>query len=475
MKYYIQTLGCAMNYSDSERVAALLEKLGYQKTQDWKSSDLYIFNTCSIRQKGEDRVFGQLDNLDRLKKQNPRLLVGLTGCMVRSTSSRNSEKETKDDLLRRVDSIDFVFKITETHKIGEVLLEAEPQLDLPQLAEADLNDYLKINPKYTTQFQAFVPIQIGCDKYCTYCIVPYSRGREQSRPMDDILGECRALVEHGCKEITLVGQTVNSYGLSALDKKTEKFDGIKDPFVTLLTKIDALREIGLNRVRFTSPHPRDYTDALIDAHVKLPSLCPHFHLPIQAGNDDVLKKMNRKYTVEHYKTIVKKIREKLPMASITTDIIVGFCGETPQQFEDTYKVFDQIRWDMAYLARYSTRPGTVATKAFKDDVTREEKARRWHKLNDILEESSIAYNQKMVGRTFEILVEKHIAETGECEGKSRENKVIQFTGSPELVGAIVEVEATKALPWLIKGQILQRKTALLNDKMKKEPLNRDPF
>jgi len=461
MKYYIQTFGCAMNYSDSERVASLLEKLGYKKTDQWEDTDLYIFNTCSIRQKGEDRVFGQIDNLDRLKKRNPRLLVGLTGCMVRSTSSRNSEKDVKDDLMRRVDSIDFVFKITETHKIGEVMVEAEPQLDLPQLAEADLKDYLKINPKYTTKFQAFVPIQIGCDKYCTYCIVPYSRGREQSRPMEDILAECRALVEHGCKEITLVGQTVNSYGLSALDKKTDKFTGMSDPFVTLLTKIDALREIGLNRVRFTSPHPADYTDSLIQAHVDLPSLCNHFHLPIQAGNDDVLKKMNRKYTVEQYKAIIKKIRAKLPDASITTDIIVGFCGETPEQYEESYEVFKEIRWDMAYLARYSMRPGTVATKAFKDDVTREEKARRWHKLNGILEECSSEYNEKMIGKTFEVLVEKYLAETGECEGKSRENKVIQFKASPELVGAIVDVEAVKALPWVMKGELVGRKSSLI--------------
>lgn len=449
-----------MNYSDSERVASLLEKLGYRRTEKWEDTDLYIFNTCSIRQKGEDRVFGQLENLDRLKKQNPRLLVGLTGCMVRKTSSRNSDKETRDDLIKRVDSIDFVFKITETHKIGEVMTEAEPRLDLPELAEADLNDYLKINPKYTTRFQAFVPIQIGCDKYCTYCIVPYSRGREQSRPMDDILAECRALVEHGCKEITLVGQTVNSYGLSALDRKTDKFKGMDDPFVTLLTKIDALRELGLNRVRFTSPHPHDYTDSLIQAHVDLPSLCPQFHLPIQAGNDDVLKKMNRKYTVEHYKSVINKIRAKLPDAAITTDIIVGFCGETPEQFKDTLNVYNEIRWDMAYIARYSSRPGTVATRAFKDDVPREEKARRWHDLNDILEECSLEGHRRFEGKTVEVLVEKFVEATGECEGKSRENKVVQFAGSPELVGAVVDVRVTKGLPWLMKGELAERKTSL---------------
>lgn len=466
MKYLIQTLGCAMNYSDSERVASLLEKLGYQKTDKVDDTDLYIFNTCSIRQKGEDRVYGQLRNLDELKKRNPRLLVGLTGCMVRHTSSRNSEKEVKDDIIKRLDAVDFVFRITDAHKIGEVLEEAEPQLDLPQLEESNeiseaalkaggqATDYLKIKPKYASKFQAFVPIQIGCDKYCTYCIVPYARGREQSRPMEDVLAECRNLVENGCKEITLVGQTVNSYGLSFMDKKSGRYSNMSDPFVKLLNEIDKLQEIGLNRLRFTSPHPRDYSDELIEAHATLKTLTPHFHLPVQAGDDEVLKKMNRQYTVEKYKGIIKKIRTRIPEASITTDIIVGFCGETDEQFENTYKLFEEVRWDMAYLARYSPRGGTVSFKIFKDDVSRQEKAVRWHRLNDILEVCCGEYLQKLIGKTLEVLVEKYRADTGECEGKSRENKVVQFQSSPDLVGQIVPVKITHALPWLVKGKVL---------------------
>jgi len=468
MKYLINTLGCAMNYSDSERVAALLEKLGYEKTSEVADTDLYIFNTCSIRQKGEDRVYGQLNNLERLKKSNPRLLVGITGCMVRSTSSRNSEKETKDEIIKKIDAVDFVFRITDSHKIGEVLEEAEPQLDLPQLEEAGLSTdlkgqtaYLAIKPKYGSKFQAFVPIQIGCDKYCTYCIVPYARGREQSRPMADIIAECRALVENGCKEITLVGQTVNSYGLSITDKKTGGFEGIADPFVKLLTEIDHLQELGLNRVRFTSPHPRDYTDALIEAHATLKTLTPHFHLPVQAGDDEVLRRMNRQYTVEKYRGIINRIRARVPNASITTDIIVGFCGETDEQFERTVALFAEIRWDMAYLSRYSPRPGTTSVKVFVDDVPRSVKASRWHTLNSLLEKCSSEYNQKMVGRTFEILVEKFDEATGECEGKSRENKVVQFPGNQNLVGSIVEVKVTKAIQWNVKGELLGRKNSLL--------------
>ncbi len=453
MHYFIQTLGCAMNYSDSERVAALLRKMGYSQAKTPEESDLYIFNTCSIRQKGEDRVYGQLRNVGDLKKSNPRLLIGITGCMVRNSSSRNSAKEQKDELLKRLPTLDFVFRITDTQKLGEILEEAEPQLDLPQLAEADLKDYLKINPHYTSKFQAFVPIQIGCDKYCTYCIVPYSRGREKSRPMADILEECAALVEHGCKEITLVGQTVNSYGKSFFDKKSGAWDHLEDPFVSLLEGIDKLHDQGLNRLRFTSPHPRNYTDTLIQSHARLKTLTPHFHLPVQSGDNEILKKMNRQYTVEHYKNLIKKIRVTIPEASITSDIIVGFCGETAEQFEGSARLFEDVRFDMAYLARYSPRPGTASMMAWKDDVPREEKAARWRQLNTLLEKYALEYHQKMVGKVAEILVEKFDEKTGECEGKTRENKVVQFPGKPELVGNLVHVKITEALQWLLKGKI----------------------
>lgn len=458
MKYYIQTLGCAMNYSDSERVASLLEKMGYERSTVPEETDLYIFNTCSIRQKGEDRVFGTYKNVASWKKHNPRLLIGITGCMVRKTSSRNTE-EDRDELLQKLKGLDFVFRITDTHKLGEVMEEAEPQLELPELEgiseSGEATDYLRVAPKYSSDFQAFVPIQIGCDKYCTYCIVPYARGREKSRPFDEIVAECRALVEKGCKEITLVGQTVNSYGKSVLDQKEGKFDHMEDPFVELLTQLDKLQELGLNRVRFTSPHPRDYSDALINTHATLQTLTPHFHLPIQAGDDDVLKRMNRQYTLEHYKGLIDKIRAKIPKASITTDIIVGFCGETDEQFARTEQAFKDIRWDMAYLARYSPRRGTISVRAWQDDVSREEKARRWHALNDVLEKCAADYHGSMVGETHEVLVEKYNEETGECEGRARNNKVVQFpvdaAKAPDLIGQVANVKITSAQKWTVKG------------------------
>jgi tRNA-2-methylthio-N6-dimethylallyladenosine synthase len=381
--------------------------------------------------------------------------------MVRKTSSRNTLKDLKDELLSRLDNLDFVFQIKETNRLAEILEEAEPTLDFPQLEESELKDYLRIKPQYQSKTQALIPIQIGCDKYCTYCIVPYARGREQSRPMEDILEECKQVVENGSKEILLIGQTVNSYGKSLLDKQSGKFEGIDDPFVKLLTEIDKLSERGLNRLRFTSPHPRDYSDALIEAHASLKTLTPHFHLPVQAGDDEVLKRMNRQYTVEKYKKIIDKIRARIPDASITSDIIVGFCGETDEQFENTAKLYQDIQWDMAYLARYSPRTGTTSVRAFKDDVPREKKAERWHRLNDLLEKSAYSYHQKLVGKNLEVLVEKYNEETGECEGKSRENKLVQFQGNSNLVGSIVEVKAVKALEWLVKGDLQGRKESLI--------------
>ncbi len=479
MKYYIQTLGCAMNYSDSERVASVLEDIGYERTAVPEETDLYIFNTCSIRQKGEDRVFGTYKNVASWKKHNPRLMIGITGCMVRATSSRNTE-EDKDELLRRLDGLDFVFRINDTHRLPQIMEEAEPHLDLPTLPSINetgqATDYLKVAPKYSSDFQAFVPIQIGCDKYCTYCIVPYSRGREKSRPFDEIVAECRALVENGCKEITLVGQTVNSYGKSMTDQKTvdkngkNPFEHMDDPFVELLTQLDKLQELGLSRLRFTSPHPRDYSDALIEAHATLKTLTPHFHLPIQAGDDEVLKRMNRQYTLEHYKGLVDKIRKRVPDASITSDIIVGFCGETEEQFARTEQAFKDIQWDMAYLARYSPRTGTTSVRAWQDDVSREEKARRWHALNDLLEKSSAAYHANMIGQTHEVLIEKYIPETNEYQGRARNNKVVQFPAAitptsnqeepenqdPEnLIGELANIKITSAQKWTVKGERIE--------------------
>jgi tRNA-2-methylthio-N6-dimethylallyladenosine synthase len=464
MKYYIQTLGCQMNHSDSERVASVLEKIGYERTEKAEETDLYIFNSCSIRQKGEDRVYGMFKNLINWKERNPRLLTGITGCMIRKTSTRNSEKKDKDKLFNKLESLDFVFRIEDTQKLGDILAEAEVQMEIPNLPEKKLCDYLRITPKYKNPLLAYVPIQTGCDKYCTYCIVPYARGREKSRPMKDILEECTALVENGCCEITLGGQNVNAYGKSALDTEHRDFTDLKsDPFIRLLTELNKLKEKGLYKLNFTAPHPRHFTDELIQAHVDLGTLPNHIHLPVQSGDNEILQKMNRKYTVEEYREIIKKFRATNPGCSVTTDIIVGFCGETEEQFENTRRLFEELRFDMAFIARYSQRPGTVSAQAFKDDITREEKARRWHILNKLLEQCSTEFNESFVGQCVEVLVEKYEpegengkkigAQPGECEGKTRENIIVQFKGSEDLVGKVVEVDVIKALTWAVKGEV----------------------
>lgn len=470
LKYHIQTFGCQMNYSDTERVAAVLEKAGYQKAEQLDEVDLFIFNTCSIKQKGEDRVYGIIKNIGLQKRSNPRLMIGITGCMVRTTSSRNSEWEKKDDLIKNLKPLDFVFRITDTHKLPEVLAEAEPTLELPEqivVDQASRLDYLKVKPEYVTKFQAFVPIQIGCDKYCTYCIVPYSRGREQSRSMDEIIAECRQLVENGCKEITLVGQTVNSYGLSDLDKKNGLFDdyhsithGAKPipPFIKLLRELNALSELGLNRLRYTSPHPKDLSDELIEAHATLKVLCPYIHLPVQAGDNQVLAKMNRKYTVEEYRDRVQKLLKAVPECVITTDLIVGFCGETDEQFQNTVKLFQEIQWDQAFISRYSQRQGTVAGNYFKDDISPEVKAERWHTINNLLKKISKAKHQKYLGKELEVLIERYNPITKEAEGRSREMKVIQIPidsrSGQSLVGQIRQIRINQAKDWVLKGELV---------------------
>lgn len=483
LHYFIQTFGCQMNYSDTERVAAVLEQAGYKQAEKMEDVDLFIFNTCSIKQKGEDRVYGIIKNIGLMKRANPRLLIGITGCMVRQTSSRNSLQEQKDDLVKNLQPLDFVFRITDTHKLPEVLAEAEPALELAEelVSEAEGPDlansaaatapssspsrelpnqeslkrleYLRVKPTYVSKFQAFVPIQIGCDKYCTYCIVPYSRGREQSRPMAEIVDECRQLVENGCREITLVGQTVNSYGLSDLDKKSGLFKN-ELPFIQLLHELDALASLGLSRLRYTSPHPRDLSDQLIAAHATLKTLCPYIHLPVQSGDNQVLAKMNRKYTVEQYREKVARLRRAVPNIVITTDIIVGFSGETDEEFQNTARLFQEMRWDQAYISRYSRRQGTVAGKYFPDDVPAKVKAQRWHTINNLLREISLEKNQAYLGRTLEVLVERQDAFTGEFEGRSREMKVVQFPSTTPLVGQLVSVRITQALPWVLKGELV---------------------
>jgi tRNA-2-methylthio-N6-dimethylallyladenosine synthase len=437
MNYFIQTHGCQMNYSDTERVKSMLESVGFQETSDIKDADVIIFNTCSVKQKAEDKVCGEMKNLRKLHKAKPGLKVGITGCMVRKTSNRDSEE--KDRLLGRLKEIDFVFRIEDLWKLPEVIGVKD---------EGSLENYFKIQPKYSSKFQAFVPTGTGCDKFCTYCIVPYARGREKSRFADEIFAECEELVENGCKEITLLGQTVDSYGLSPIDQKTGKFEK-KNNFVKLLERIDGLKGKGLARLRFTSPHPKDFTDELIESFAKLETLMPYIHLPVQSGDDEVLKRMNRSYGVKQFVEIIKKIREKVPHCAVSTDMIVGFCGETDEEFENTYKMYEELEFDHCYISRYSPRKGTVSEKTMEDDVAREQKAKRWHRLNDLLVEIADRKLKEFVGKEVKVLVEE--CKDGVLKGRSEHFKKVQFEGDEKLVGEIVPVKVKEAKNWVLFG------------------------
>lgn len=463
MKYFIQTYGCQMNYSDSERISGVLERIGYEKAEAQEESDFLIFNTCSVKQKAEDKVLGLRKTLRNLLNKNPRLHIAITGCMVAKTSTSgqlnmkdgdNPAAGKPDKLLRRMPELDIAFRIEDVARLPELLKEVDTDLIFTdQLDEGTLENYFKIAPKKTTDYSVFVPIMTGCDKFCTYCIVPYTRGREFSRDFDEIVDECKKHVSEGAIEITLVGQTVNSYGLSFNDKKTRKFEKFgASPFATLLKEIDRIE--GLKWLRFTSPHPRDFSDELIATLGELKTICPYFHMPVQSGDDAVLRRMNRNYRAEEYKKIMSKLRKAIPNCAISTDIIVGFCGETEEEFENTYNMYKELEWDMCFLSRYSPRKGTFSEKKLKDDISHELKAERWHRLNKLLIKCAKKSHERYLGKTIEVLVTSQIGQ--QCIGRSKEYKEVHFTSESgrNLIGQMVDIKVDKAREFLLSGKII---------------------
>jgi len=336
MKYFIKTFGCQMNESDSERIAGFLERQGYKKSENMEMADLIVVVACSVRQTAIDRILGLKPKIRKLKAQNSKLKTILTGCVIKSDESKF--KEFFDDVI-----------------------------DIKKFLGGK---YLSIKPKCQSLLSAYLPIMTGCDNYCSYCVVPYTRGREIARSIDEIVKEFKELVKQGHKEIILLGQNVNSY---------------KHGFAKLLKKLDGLS--GNFRIKFLTNHPKDMSDELIDAIAECEKVEKEIHLPIQSGDDEILKKMNRRYTVRHYKDLVKRIRQKIPGVKISTDVIVGFPGETEKQFENTVKLFKKIKFDKAYINKYSSRAGTPASK-LQDDISLGEKKRRWSILNEIVKKKA---------------------------------------------------------------------------------------
>lgn len=441
-----------MNVSDSERISTYIEALGYEPANDFTDSDLVIFNTCSIKQKAEDKALGYMKQMKEIRKNNKSLVVVITGCMIRTSSSRYSEK--RDGLFHRVEEIDIALRIEELPKFAELMREINPELKVDSIKEENLEDYFKIEAAHSSKAQAFVPVSSGCDKFCTYCIVPYSRGREKSRSIEDIFKESEELVEKGCKEITLLGQTVNSYGLSIYDKINKSFAHLpqgKEPFVALMEKIDTLKSKGLKRLRFTSPHPKDMSEQLIDAMATLETSMPYVHLPVQSGDNRTLKRMNRTYTIERYMDIVTSLRKKIPGISISTDIIVGFCGETDEEFENTYAMFKDVCFDHAFISQYSQRSGTFASKHIQDDIPKEVKAERWHRLNDLLRDTSNIQLDRFVNQEVEVLVESQ--KDTDCIGRTPHFKTVKFKSNKSLVGRIAKIKVNKAKDWMLFGEM----------------------
>jgi len=436
-----------MNYSDSERIATVLSKLGYQPTYVLNEADLIIFNTCSVRQKAEDRIFGHIKTIEKLKKNNKSVKVGLTGCMVRESGV--CADLPKNELCRRMKILDFQFKIEELESLPDILRKIEHQrknINILYDNKDPADSYFRIEPKYKNQAQGFIPIMTGCDNFCSYCIVPYARGREKSREIKNVLAEAKNFVKQGGIEITLLGQNVNSYAPKNYDYETEA----NPPFVKLLEEINKIS--GLERLRFTSSHPKDMSDELINALGKLDKICNHIHLPVQTGDDQVLKSMNRHYTVDDYRLLIKKIRRTVPNIAISTDIIVGFPGETEKQFMNTVRLFENIQFDMAYIAQFSPRKGTVAGDQMENNIPQSEKSRRFHHLNEVLKKSSLEKNRTYFGQTVDVLIEKQNGNY--AEGKTTSFKVAQFKANPEenLVGKILPMKVTETNVWSLRGE-----------------------
>src|ERR1051326_6551943 len=421
-KVYIKTYGCQMNERDSEAVGAMLRERGYRLTRTETDADVILLNTCSVRDQAEQKALGKMTELAHLKRSRPNLVLGFMGCMAQSRGK---------ELLDRLPDVDLVVGTQKYHRVAELLEQknghAIVDIDEEKGSQSTIKDHFPSNGKPT----AFVSIMQGCDMHCTFCIVPSTRGSERSRSIAEIVAESRALVANSVKEITLLGQIVTSYGRKEIEKKDDK-----TPFVQLL---DALNEIdGLERIRFTSPHPLGFKDDLIEAYGRLPKLCEYVHLPVQSGSNRLLKEMHRGYTRESYLEIVAKLRRVHPGILISTDIIVGFPGETEEDFCQTYKLVEEVEFDHAFIFKYSKRKDTPAA-AMADQVGAEEKLRRNHALLALMGKIVSARNEAMVGETVQILGEG-VSKKNKSRmfGRTRSNKVVVFPGSERHQGQLLD-------------------------------------
>ncbi len=444
MKYYIWTVGCQMNVADSQRVASALEKLGYHHTPRAEDADVIVLNTCVVRQSAEDKAYGRLNSLRPLKQRRPDVVINLMGCLVGVKGNHKLESSFPH--------VDVFSPPSDPGPLIEHLAQVQGR-DLEntetEIRHAIMDGNLILPHNERDLVSAYVPVVEGCSHACSFCVIPLRRGAERSRQPDEIIAEIRCLAQQGVAEITLLGQIVDRYG-------TDLDEGIT--LSTLLRRIHEIEDI--KRIRFLTSHPNWMTDDLLDSVAELPKVCEHIEVPMQAGDNDILRLMKRGYTIEEYRSLIDRIRKRLPGVSLATDVIVGFPGESDEQFQRTYRALEELRFDVVHIARYSPRPGTVAARRMEDDVTEEEKMQRFRALEALQTKIASEINARFQGRMVEVLVEEKYR--GRWKGRTRTNKLVFFEADGDLHGATVGVHIEWAGPWSMRGKYVE--TTLMKSK-----------
>ena len=435
--FYLKTYGCQMNEHDSENIEALLTRLGFSKVDDYENADLVLLNTCSIRENAHNKAFGMLGRLKHLKAQKKDLIVGLCGCMAQEAS-------VVEEIINKYKWVNFVFGTHNMYQLPNIIDRAinenKQQIEVFS-KEGDLVEGLPVIR--TNNYKAYVNIIYGCNKFCTYCIVPYTRGRERSRAKEDILSEVDELIKDGYKEITLLGQNVNAYGKDLYED------------YTLGNLLEDIAKKDIPRVRFMTSHPWDFTDSMVEVIGKYDNIMPSVHLPVQSGSSKILKLMGRRYTRESYLELFKKIKDTVPGVAISTDIIVGFPGETEEDFLETLSLAEECKYDNAFTFIFSKREGTPAC-LLKDDVSEEEKEERLQRLNKVVNKYFLENNKKLLDRVVPVLVEGNSEKKDMYYGYTDTNKLINFTAKREVeVGEIVNVKVTQAKTWSLDGELVE--------------------
>ena len=438
-KVFIKTFGCQMNEYDSSRMADLMQAAeGMQPTENAEDADVILINTCSVREKPQEKVFSQLGQFRQLKQKNPNLVIGVGGCVA---------SQEGDAIVQRAPFVDVVFGPQTLHRLPEMIAEkrasgrSQVDISFPEIEKFD-----RLPPPRVEGATAFLSIMEGCSKYCTFCVVPYTRGEEVSRPFEDVLTEAAQLVQQGVKEITLLGQNVNAYRGAMQNGET----------ADLAMLLEYLHDIpGIERLRYTTSHPNEMTPALIEAYAKLPKLVSHLHLPVQAGSDRILMAMKRNYTGLQYKSLIRKLRAARPDLHLSSDFIIGFPGETDADFEATMKLIEDVSFDYSFSFIYSARPGTGASY-LEDDTPADVKQARLERLQARIEAMGFENSQKMVGTTQRVLVEGHSRkDPKQLAGRTDNNRIVNFDGPAELIHQFTTVRITEALPHSLRGELVR--------------------